>query len=285
MSRASVASQREVRQLHPMAQRRSADSRPQRTHMLATAQAGIVTERTAEAKRTLWDAIEGTSRGGSVTAQQRGLVEEAQVAVEACAGEELDFGLLEGCWRLVYTTAPDVAPLVTPLASQGPGPFRVGSIYQTFSSVEQGRVENVIKFSLQPLLNDGDGATLRVGARFEPRGSRRILLLFEDIQFGEVKISSGLQAALAPAMLPRSWLNQRILSAIQEFRVQLPLDARPAMGLMAPLSGSSSSSGGRQRPTAAGGYYLLTYCDEDTLVGRQQAGGGTFIFSREPSPV
>lgn len=49
----------------------------------------------------------------------------------------------------------------------------MGSIYQTFSSVEEGKVENVIKFALQPLLREGDGATLRVGARFEPRGSRR----------------------------------------------------------------------------------------------------------------
>ena len=32
----------------------------------------------------------------------------AQVAVEAFAGEALDFDLLEGKWRLEYTTASDV---------------------------------------------------------------------------------------------------------------------------------------------------------------------------------
>ena len=42
------------------------------------------------------------------------------------------------------------------------------------------------------------------------------MLFFEDIGVGEVHISDGLQAVLAPAMLPRSWVNQQLLLAIQE---------------------------------------------------------------------
>lgn len=33
---------------------------------------------------------------------------------------------------------------------------------------------------------------------------------------GEVRISAGLEAALAPAMLPRTWLTQRLLQELRE---------------------------------------------------------------------
>lgn len=205
------------------------------------------------------------------------MIEEAQVALESYAAEDLDFSLLEGTWRMVYTTAPDVAPLVAPVATQGLLPVRVGGIYQRFSSLAEGRVENIIKLGLPLLTTDGDGVTLRVGASFEPRGRRSILLLFEDIEVGQVHMSEGLQALLAPAMLPRSWINQRVLMAIQEFRLRLPLNTRAAANVVEAVA----SGGAQPRRSAAGGFYLLSYLDEDMLVGRQQAGGGTFIFMRD----
>lgn len=178
---------------------------------------------------------------------------------------------------------------------------RVGRIYQRFTSLEEGRVENIIKVTVPGLLAPEDGgtsscayscarkhtlccttATLTVGARYEPRGSRNIVLYFEDIGVGGVRMSDELQAALAPAMLPRSWVNQQVLLAIQEvclgtpgqpathraqFQWRLPLNTRP-------LEGSAGRRGG------AAGFYLLSYLDRDVLVGRQQAGGGAFIFAR-----
>ena len=98
-----------------------------------------------------------------------------QVAVEAFGGE-LDFRLLSGLWRLLYTTASDVVryfaspwksgfrkrprttschaaqlPLV---ATSAPGllPLRVSNVYQQFSSPEEGSVLNIIDLSLWPLL-------------------------------------------------------------------------------------------------------------------------------------
>ena len=59
-------------------------------------------------------------------------------------------------WRLIYTTAPDVKPL---LFSERPLPFQVGNIYQEFSSVERGEVQNIIEFRVPLLLREGEGHT------------------------------------------------------------------------------------------------------------------------------
>lgn len=60
------------------------------------------------AKQRLLKSIEGTERGGEATRLKRGEVEEAQVGVEAFSPTQQDFDLLEGKWRLLYTTASDV---------------------------------------------------------------------------------------------------------------------------------------------------------------------------------
>lgn len=51
-----------------------------------------------------------------------------QVGLESLSPPEIDWGLLEGTWRLLYTTAPDVLPLVRPQLLLGPLPlpFQVG---------------------------------------------------------------------------------------------------------------------------------------------------------------
>lgn len=39
---------------------------------------------------------------------QRGEIADAQCSVEAFASPDLDFAMLEGLWKLCYTTASDV---------------------------------------------------------------------------------------------------------------------------------------------------------------------------------
>lgn len=51
-------------------------------------------------------------------------------------------------------------PLPRGLAS----PIQVGDIFQRFSSPEEGIVQNIIEFSIAPLLKDKSGATLTVTA-------------------------------------------------------------------------------------------------------------------------
>lgn len=76
--------------------------------------------------------------------------------MEALSPPELDYDLLPGKWRLVYTTAPDVLPILgldaLPLPQGVPNPLRIGDIYQRFSSVSEGRVENIIHFGTEPFL-------------------------------------------------------------------------------------------------------------------------------------
>lgn len=147
------------------------------------------------------------------------------MAVEAFgSAEELDFDRLEGRWRLEYTTARDVLPLVAPqrlpAPLQVPGPEgcactwlrmhgcrgrhclgapggglspkqptnqpplragpQVGRIWQQFSSVEEGRVLNVIEALLPPQLPlaEGAGLTLLVEAGWEVHSARNIALSF-----------------------------------------------------------------------------------------------------------
>lgn len=66
-----------------------------------------------DAKVALLSALEFTGRGRNASKMQRAIIEEAQVAVEVFGGDELDFSLLEGNWRLVYTTAADVVGIST----------------------------------------------------------------------------------------------------------------------------------------------------------------------------
>lgn len=73
-----------------------------------TRQASVSSTDKQQAKGELLTWISGTNRGSNVTKQLRGQIEEAQVAVEALSPSELDYSLLEGKWRLLYTTAADV---------------------------------------------------------------------------------------------------------------------------------------------------------------------------------
>ena len=59
------------------------------------------------AKDALKLQILGTCRGGASSVWQRGQVAEAQAALESL-GQSIKLAELEGLWRLIYTTAPDV---------------------------------------------------------------------------------------------------------------------------------------------------------------------------------
>ena len=60
--------------------------------------------------------------------------------------------------------------------------------------------------------------TARVRAEWSVRSKRRIRLAFREAALGDVRISAQLEAALAPAALPRTWLTHRLLLAITNAR-------------------------------------------------------------------
>lgn len=203
-------------------------------------------------------------------------VEEAQVALEALAPpRELGWALLEGSWRLLYTTASDVLPLVRPQLRLGPLPLpaRAGRIWQRFSSLEGGRVQNVIELRPEGLpLLEGSAAVAVVEAAYEQRTARSIALSFRSASLRTAALSPGLQNLLATPLLPRGQAQLAALQAVQGAGISVPLPQRPA----------GRSDGG---PGSGGINYCLTWLDEDVLVGRAQGGGGSFVFEREGEDV
>ena len=82
-----------------------------------------------------------------------------QVELEGLS-KSLDYDLLPGKWKLVYTSAPDVAPLVASNVFSSLLPVKIGDIYQEFSTVELGQVKNIITFEFAGLLNSGESGNL-----------------------------------------------------------------------------------------------------------------------------
>ena len=281
-------------------------------------------------KADLLSALVGCGRGGSASAAARGAIEEAVLALEAAfaladEGKEREEGeagedgggrgvspLLPGRWRLLYTTALDVAPLLAASEAAGslgsatasaflPGglPFpRVAEIYQEFdplppagSSSSFAPVRNVITFRLPPLL---DSLTATVSARYEARARRRLRLVFDRAALGKAVPSRAAEALLAPALLPRGDLQKDLLLFLRSAEVGVPLSAQ-GVAASSPSGAVAGLLGPLLRPArvlvdrvlgsardAAGGEYLLSFLDETTLIGRQTAGGGgVFVFARD----
>ncbi|KAF5761633.1 putative plastid-lipid-associated protein [Helianthus annuus] len=218
-------------------------------------------------KYDLLRVIQDTQRGLVTTPNQRSEIEESLVDLESyAAGDDeaiVDLGVLDGTWRLLYTSASDVLVL---LDSSSKLPFfQVGPIFQKFECKGQddgGYVRNVVRWSIPSLLEENEGATLLVSAKFSVVSRRNIFLEFEEIALQNIIISDELQALIAPALLPRSFFSLQILQAIRTFKAQIPVN---------------STSPGRR---SVGGLYYLSYLDKNMLVGRAVGGGGVFVFSR-----
>ncbi|RZC73879.1 hypothetical protein C5167_049360 [Papaver somniferum] len=213
-------------------------------------------------KHDLLRAIQDTQRGLITNPNQRSSIEEALVCVEGYdAGTEIDLKKLDGTWRLQYTSASDVVVL---FESAQRFPFlQVGQIFQKFECRNQtdgGVVRNVVQWSIPSLLEEQEGATLLVSANFSVVSKRNIYLEFEEISVQNIKISEELQAWIAPAVLPRSYLSLQILQFLQTFKAAVPV-----------------SSPGRR---SAGGLYYLSYLDNNMLLGRAVGGGGVFVFTK-----
>ncbi|KAK2993129.1 hypothetical protein RJ640_006816 [Escallonia rubra] len=219
-------------------------------------------------KYELLTAVQDTQRGLVTTADQRSSIEEALVGVEGYdAGAPIDLVKLNGTWRLQYTSAPDVLILFDS-ASRFPSLFQVGQIFQNFvcqGHSDGGYVRNVVRWSVPNLLEEQEGATLIVSAKFSIVSQRNIYLQFEEIAIQNIKISEELQALIAPAMLPRSFLSLQILQFIRAFKAQVPVE-----------------NPGRQ---SVGGLYYLSYLDSNMLLGRAVGGGGVFVFTRAQNIV
>lgn len=218
-------------------------------------------------KFELLRAVTDTKRGLIATTHQRSSIEEALIDVESFdAGKPIDLRILDGTWRLQYTSAPDVLILLQSAATL---PFfEVDQIFQKFECGDKsghGIVRNVVKWSIPRLMEEQEGATLVVSAKFSVISSRNIYLEFEEISIQNVNISEELQALIAPSILPRSFLSLQILQFIRSFKAQFPVR--------------------NSQRQSVGGLYYLSYLDSNMLLGRAVGGGGVFIFTRAQSLI
>ncbi|KAG8084184.1 hypothetical protein GUJ93_ZPchr0010g9507 [Zizania palustris] len=173
---------------------------------------------TERRKHELLRAVQETGRGSTDSPDQRAAIEEAIVCVEelgAGEGSPLDLAALDGTWRLCYTSASDVLVLFE--AAERLPLLQVGQIYQKFECKDRsdgGVVRNVVRWSIENLLEEQDGATLMVSAKFDVLSKRNIFLQFEEVAVQNIKISEQLQALIAPAILPRSFLSLQVCQDI-----------------------------------------------------------------------
>ncbi|KAK7255012.1 hypothetical protein RIF29_28411 [Crotalaria pallida] len=216
-------------------------------------------------KHQLLTSIQDTQRGLVTTPHQRSSIEEALVSVEGYnKGEPINFAKLDGTWRLQYTSAPDVLILLQ-AAARLPF-FQVGQIFQKFECSDQsngGVIRNVVRWSIPNLLEEQEGATLLVSANFTVVSVRNIYLKFQEITVQDIKISEEVQALIAPALLPRSFISLQILQFLRAFKAEIPV-----------------RDPGRE---SVGGLYYLSYLDDNILLGRAVGGGGVFVFTRAQS--
>ncbi|CAL1380425.1 unnamed protein product [Linum trigynum] len=253
--------------LHPNSKQHLPGKKKKKFSCLAAVAAGVarVPEfQIEEKKHDLLRAVQETQRGLVTTADQRSVIEELLVQLEGRNnGALIDLLQLDGTWRLQYTSASDVVVLFE-AAARLPF-FQVGQIYQKFECRDRsdgGVIRNVVQWSVPSLLEEQEGATLLVTAKFDVVSARNVYLQFEEISIQNINISEQLQAAIAPAILPRTFLSLQILQFIRQFKAQIPV---------------TSPNPGRR---SAGGLYYLSYLDKDMLLGRSVGGGGVFVFTK-----
>ncbi|KAH7282514.1 hypothetical protein KP509_35G034200 [Ceratopteris richardii] len=173
--------------------------------------------------------------------------------------------MLDGTWMLLYTTASDVLSILQ--ASQLPF-LKVGQIFQKFEckgDSDEGIVSNVVRWSVPGVLQDDDGATLTVTAKFYAVSPRNIALEFQEAAVGSIMLSEEFQGLIAPALLPRTYLNLQVLQFIRGFTAKFPLQRREANASRRPPLGL---------------LYYISFVDNTMFIGRALGSGGIFIFSK-----
>ena len=293
-------------------QRSRARASPRRASASAQATSSSSSPGLREAKRALLEACEGTFRGSAASASERAAVEEAQVALEGFtyssgADPDLDLEALAGRWRLRWTNANDVLSVLR-LARASLGAVQVGDIFQTFDA--RGSLTNEIRLGLafltQSAARDTEGGlALKVGARYERvdgrHRDRRVATTDEnDDDDANKKKKTIAVATHARARLRggsghgASHLGRA--RALPRARAFAARRGEPPRVAGAAGSGAVVRSVPRRRHRrvvvvvdrverkkktgAPVGAYHVTYLDEDTLIGRANGGGGTFIFDR-----
>ena len=257
----------------------------------------VLIKRATIAKRKLIESCRGTYRGALFQSSPRETkrVFDAKRELEKYYDGKREEGkmdprtMLRGRWKLIYTTAVDVTGLLVlsipppPLPFLPPPPIVVGDIYQEFKT-DTKEIVNEIRASVPALLEEKDGVVLRVNATYKDRSSSNktaLELVFQEAVVSDVRISEFTEMLLAPAVLPRGELNQRVLLFLRDFEVRFPLFGRAATAMGGASNENERNEDGKITPGASVGKYEFSYCDEDVLIGKATGSQGIFIFTKE----
>lgn len=203
--------------------------------------------------------------------QAKPRIGEIMVLLEkADKAQDIDYEKLSGLWRLLYSTALDVAPLMDDMRREHaflPLQPRVSGVFQRFTSPEEGVIQNIIQLGDGVILEKKKGATFIVNTKFTPSQDikRTLELTFEEARICGLQPAGPLETLITPAVFPRTTMQHKLLLALNEFKYSVPLPT------------PSRLSGGN---TATTGKYTLSYMDDEILIG-QAVSGGVFIFERE----
>lgn len=212
----------------------------------------VVEETRSRLKRDLLSLGASYDRGFGASSSARGRAEDLireleglNEQVDASKGiDGSELSPLEGCWRMIWTTASDVLVLgASPVATPG-------AIYQIF---EPPLVTNVIDFipRVQALLPPNVVPSTLIRANVQTKASfrtgypNRVGLYFESVKLQPVQVLGQDATSLPP------------------FAANLPK-----------LPGTETDSGP--------GYFDVTFLDDELLIIRQNAPGGLFALVKVP---
>lgn len=186
-------------------------------------------------KAELLDAVAASNRGINSDRSDRAVIQAAATVLEdrnPTANPLEATALLDGDWRLLYTTSRELLNLDRiPLASLGP-------IYQSIRLAEN-RIYNIAEINGPPLLS----GLVSVAARLEPVSTKRVDVRFERGVLG-LRQALGYQS---PAQFIQKLRSTPKFSLLQGFDFAINSDRQS-------------------------GWLEVTYLDEDLRIGRGNQG-------------
>eukprot|EP00188_Purpureofilum_apyrenoidigerum_P000283 Plantae.Rhodophyta-Purpureofilum_apyrenoidigerum.ctg11153.p1 GENE.Plantae.Rhodophyta-Purpureofilum_apyrenoidigerum.ctg11153~~Plantae.Rhodophyta-Purpureofilum_apyrenoidigerum.ctg11153.p1 ORF type:complete len:241 (-),score=43.23 Plantae.Rhodophyta-Purpureofilum_apyrenoidigerum.ctg11153:192-824(-) len=148
----------------------------------------------------LMSMVAGTNRGKFLDERRKKSVENIVSMLERENPTAMKFpqnlSILDGCWRLVYTTRP-LPPSITPLG-------HISGIYQKMDSSKR-RIENIIEFDLMPFMPTRMTSKVAIGSRFETLDNSRLKLWITD-----VSVKLGRLEPPAPLSMPTMRISDAV---------------------------------------------------------------------------
>ncbi|GBG89418.1 hypothetical protein CBR_g49209 [Chara braunii] len=226
-------------------------------------------DKVAELKSALIDALYATDRGLRASSETRAEIMELITQLEALnptPSPTESLALLDGKWILAYTSFSEIFPL---LAASNLPLIKVGEISQTIDASGL-TVQNLVTFS-SPLATTSFGAS----ASFEVRSPKRVQIKFEESSIGTPQLTDFIDLPSEIALMGQNvdlTPLRSVIKPVQEAaqNVAKSLAERPPLKI--PLRDGAAS------------WLITTYLDADLRISRGD-GNSVFVLIKEGSPL